>query len=497
MSRGRGRNGRRHRVVVQRTIQVQPAGDRRQYINLPAGGAANRGRHITISAQIGPVQAGTTVHWTLQPDQANRPNLGNAARGGLVAVGAAPATVPVAATTSVTDGTGVARIVLRLSGFGGDRFRVCAGFVLGERRARSGWFTAWRRLWYQLTHDAGRAVPSLAPMHAAYDRVEALVEQDGATVTYNAGWLNGVANYYPLQMVQPGAATNPVVPVIGTHNQGAFANLFVPGVNEKHQRKAHVIVIGAQYDPIAPRANRDPSFTFRGDVVASPCELVMARAVLNPSLRNPSWFVRGSFKLKSQWGGWRPLAIGDIQFPANRGAAAALPKARPRYIQVTLPLGPMDPPPTALAPYVVWLELVGVDGPYKGVSFGNGRTANVCTPENAAQFPSTVAHEIGHAVNQSPINDDVTWSTRHPGGFGLVKHPHAYHYRGGQGPHCHSVHNGGIDGPGATIWDGWSRVYDPNSGTCIMFHRSHAGCRNEFCSVCEPYLRAEPMTSLQ
>src|SRR5262245_28008691 len=101
-------------------------------------------------------------------------------------------------------------------------------------------------------------------------------------------------------MVAPGDATNPVVPDVGTHNQDAFANLFVAGVNEKQDRMAHVIVIGAQYDPIAPRANQDPSFTFRGDVVASPCELVMPRAVLNPSLRNPSWFVRGSFKLRSQ-----------------------------------------------------------------------------------------------------------------------------------------------------------------------------------------------------
>jgi hypothetical protein len=497
MPKRKGGTNRRHKVVVDRRVTiVSPTNPARRYVNLPPG-PPKRGRDVTVTAEVRPAQAGVTIHWTLEARPANRAGLADGVKAGLLAVGAPGGAVPAATLTSLTDAHGRTQVVLRLSLYGGDEFRAAAGFAANNLTTRSGWLTVWRRLWYQVTRDPVVAIPSLAPMEAAFKRVFVLIDRYGNEVPYIQFWLDGLStnhyNYYPLQMVQPGASVNLPVPVIGNFNKRTFAPLFAAdGGTERQGRKAHVIVVGAQYDL------NDEVFSFKGEVTANPCELRMPRAVLNPALdQGLSWFVQGWFKPSAQWGGWRTLAATDVLFPANRGAAATVPSHRPRYIQVQLPLLATDPVPSAAAPYVVSLRLIGANGPYKGESFGAGATMNVCSAEYSNGFPLTVAHEIGHAVNQSPIKDDRKWSAAHPAGFGLPNHPHAYRGRGGQGEHCHSVHNGGVDEPGVLIKTGlmtWE--YDGSSGTCIMFHKSHAGCRGEFCSVCEPYLRAEPMTQL-
>jgi hypothetical protein len=397
----------------------------------------------------------------------------------------------------MTAANGRATIVLRLSKYGGDRFRVTARLDGTELRATSPWVTVWRRLWYQLTHDPVLNVPTLDPVHDAYDQVYAEINRDNE-VQYNQAWLDarsaGTNNYYPRQMVQPGAGANPMVPVIGTHNQGQFAGRFVADAGtEREDVKAHVVAIGAQYD------RNDDVFDFQRAVDASPCDLRMPRSVLSPTIGKRgwvqalNWFVGGWFKLSTASGGflgvggaWRPLAATDIQFPPTRGAGQDR-SVRPVYLRVTLPLGPTDPVPAPGTTYDILLRLIGADGPYMGVSFGRGGTANVCSPEYN-WFANTVSHEIGHAVNMTPVDRDENGT--HPAGFGLADpHPRAYRGRGGQGPHCHSVG----DNPGVLV----NGEYDGNSGTCIMFHKAHVNCSGQFCTICQPYLRAEPMTRLK
>jgi len=503
MTRRGGGTGGRHRTTIKRTVRiVTPDQSDWQYINLRAGRARN-GRLATITAQLTPAKAGTTIHWELEEGPNNRPGLSNANKGGLIQVTDGPDTDPDDDAQSTTDGTGRARIVLKLSRYGGDRFKVHAGLQSDDMTTESGWLTVWRKLWYQLTRDPVINVPSLDSVKRAYRRVFVDLARAGSPVDYDQNWLDGVSpgtnNYYPLRMVQPGAAANSMVPVVGTHSQNEFRAHFAAETDAVREgRKAHVVVIGAQYD-------RDDSvFDFRQTISASPCELMMPRAVLSPTIGKRGyiyaldWFVAGWFKLSTASGGflgigseWRALAATDIQLLDNRGAGQDR-RDRPKYLQVTLPLLHTDPAPSPVNTYDVWLRLIGVDGPYMGVSFGAGSTANVCSAEYANMYPNTVAHEIGHAVNMTPV--DRGENPTHPAGFGLAQHAHAYQGKGGQGPHCHSVNNGAGDQPGVLQPNG---EYLGNSGTCIMFHKSHPGCLGVFCAVCEPYLRAEAMTSLR
>lgn len=492
--------GRAHVINTPTSIAITtPVGPAEQYVNLP-GNIAGGGRDVVVRAEVLPAGDNIRVDWQIDAGANNRPNLGNAVKGGLVPGRSAANVVPADTLRTTTDGDGRTEILLRLSRWGGDSFRVRATESSGGTVAHSAWMTVWRKIWYQLTEDPILNLPPLLPTTAAYANVFIRLEAAAAAaVTYDQGWLDGHAvgynNYYPRQMVQPGAAANPNIPVVGRHNQEWFKDLFVAVGPERQRRQAHVIAIGAQYHP------DDNVFEFSGEMTANPAELRMPKSVLSPALDQAvQWFVEGWYRPKALLPGeWQPLVAGDIAFPADRGVGQDR-LVRPRYIQVTLPLPQTDPPPSAGNPYEVKLRLIGAEGPYMGVSFRNGgTTANVYTPDYPF-FPMTVAHEIGHAARQAPIKDGIVWSSRHPDGFRLPKHPHAYYERGGQGPHCSSVWDAvnAVNNPGALVWTGWlTREYAGTSGTCIMFHKVHGGCRGDFCTVCHDYFRAETLEALE
>lgn len=131
--------------------RVEPARDRRWYVNLPQSDSGHAGRHVTLRARLTPPAAGTTVHFTLERGDDNKADLPTANRGGLVPTAAS--TAAVADTLEVqTDSSGVATCALRLSTYGGDRFRVSAGLAAecGEDDPKTGWVTVWRRLQYEV-----------------------------------------------------------------------------------------------------------------------------------------------------------------------------------------------------------------------------------------------------------------------------------------------------------------------------------------------------------
>jgi hypothetical protein len=495
------------RVLDASTVRVlTPTADRKQFINIPMNFAQQNeqyGRCVTITAELLPQRKGATVYWELHAQADNRQKLGDKVKGGLLQVGASQDTTPTDVATSQTDDKGLARIVLKLSAYGGDSFRVRAGVQAKQMTTESGWIEVWRKLWFQLTRDPVVAIPSLDPTKEAYSDVYMELEQEGPEVHYDQAWLDkkaaGTNNYYPLQMVQPGAANNASVPVVGAHNREHFKSLFVDNTGTpSEKRKVHLVVIGALYN------RNDATFEVEQQVTSSPCELVLEKAVLSPSIGKKEyvvmdldWFVAGWFKLSSASGGvfgraWRPLAKADIQLLPGRGANENR-TVRPRCLQVNLPLQPGDPLPSAGTPYDVMLRLVGAVGPFGGVSFGAGSTCLVCSKEVEDAFPFTVAHEFAHELNMVPIDEAEKES--HPNGFGLPKHAHAYRAKGGIGPHCHSVRDdSGIEQPGVLLNAGTPNAeYARDTGTCIMFHQASAASLGEFCMVCEPYLRAAPI----
>jgi hypothetical protein len=133
-------------VVVRRTtciIEVLPLADRKQYINLDHDAATlELGRDVTITAKVEPKRAGVEVYWFIDEPTANPLNRASLS---------ATAKAQLASAMTVTNADGIAEATLRLSLFGGDKFRVGAALAPLETPEKySGWLEVWRKLWFEI-----------------------------------------------------------------------------------------------------------------------------------------------------------------------------------------------------------------------------------------------------------------------------------------------------------------------------------------------------------
>jgi hypothetical protein len=133
-------------VVVRRTtciIEALPSADRKQYVNLDFDATKPElGRDVTINAKVWPKRQGVEVYWFIGEPTANPLN-----RTGLPPAKKAQLTN----TMTVTNANGIAEVTLRLSLYGGDKFRVGAALSPVETPEKyTGWLEVWRKLWYEV-----------------------------------------------------------------------------------------------------------------------------------------------------------------------------------------------------------------------------------------------------------------------------------------------------------------------------------------------------------
>jgi hypothetical protein len=133
-----------------RLVSIDPTGDRKAFVNLGSG--KEDGRFVRITAQVEPKTAGVAVYFfldqlgSLHPDEKE---LSDRTAGFSASVGAnAPVTVK-----ATTDKKGEARTTLRLSDYGGDRWKVLAS--LSEKKdstggLSTGTFEIWRKVFLEL-----------------------------------------------------------------------------------------------------------------------------------------------------------------------------------------------------------------------------------------------------------------------------------------------------------------------------------------------------------
>lgn len=138
-----GRKVKTHRR--NRKIQkIFPYKDYRQYVNMEQGkNRTHHGRKIYIWVKVNRRKAGIKVEWKLESPKganANRPpgKLTPDKRAFL------------SETQSKTNNKGVVKVTLNLSMYGGDKFRVGVRIAGSKKYKYSGWFSVWRKLYFDI-----------------------------------------------------------------------------------------------------------------------------------------------------------------------------------------------------------------------------------------------------------------------------------------------------------------------------------------------------------
>lgn len=348
-----------------------------------------------------------------------------------------------------TDATGLATLTnsLQVSRVAGDRFRIAA-FVLddvplGHWGTSKGYtrkplvsepIQVWTKLWYQLTHNDATKVPEPSLAVKAYEQVRSELVASSRKRFKKA---DAPANtYYPRWMLRPKKGDDEVA-VIGGHNKDVFMAMLDDDPNEP--RKAHVVVCDEQWDPGAPSG----VLTVTVPAGLSRFRVALPQNVLKPPLNG------GPLVTRSLWfqGVTQKQAITDdwVEIPKDRASTSE--------IEIVLPVGVAS---SAGNEITVHFEVETALGPYLGESDGVNILA-VYNPKEVADFSDTIAHEIGHSLNQTPRN----------GAQPLNAPDHPQQVDHGQGNHC-------------------------TDRACVMYESGpQSVASHRFCDVCRPYLIAE------
>lgn len=447
------------------------------------------GQDVTIGAKLSKPLQDVALHFCLSPHEDNR-KLGNWGVG-------MPATWPWKDITwalkrtdksdpkkllhlsATTDANGYAKKELKLSRFGGDKFR--PGAYLSEDPHLAKYVAAhadlkkkkpvqatddvqvWRKFWYQMTRAHGFAVPLPATAVAAYDKVKAVMKHD-QTREYTKATAPA-RTFYEKYIIAGGAATNDVA-VVGSHNKNAIAALLV--VKPEQPVKNHLIVCEYQYDEGGPTGLKQIEIT--AAAAGTEVELDMGDPIFDPPLQGGNMVVQLYWYRDSNPATTHNIPVGDASIPNPRQDAGGADSNS--IIAVKVPA--VAPPPAAGEKIYIVAQCENADGPYLGESFGE-HSLIVYDASDVADYNDTVAHEIGHGFNQTPRPG------KQPDPTHIPDHPNQADR--GQGNHCQE--DSGVDaGSGKTKYK------------CVMYDSGPMKWgQHEFCDVCHPYLLVEDMSS--
>jgi hypothetical protein len=392
---------------------------------------------------------------------------------------------------------------LRLSRFGGDKFRIgayltqdahLAKYIAGhdklEARAPALSDPAhpieiWRKVFAQITRNKKTNLPVRDKVKSLFER--SFIEyQEVTEVAYDESQVPGLIEH-PRWQFHPDGGDEPVVNV-GPHNIGKFKKLFNAPTAETTP-KLHLIISDEQWDPGESRlevielTSRRMSYKF---VNQSGNESV---AIVEPSLDGRPLVAPGSV-----WS-WTDKKGTDHEWQVTSKDIKIL-ETRKDYSEVSfsLPLrcgndclcgkksliivGPK-------APAWLGISMACAEGPFLGLS--GKPTARDCLINISDEevLKLTIAHELGHMLNMVRVdNAGGDPSIARDPYYGVPKHSNFYVKRGGQGRHCSH---------GATL-STTKRDEDGNAayrgnGTCVMF--GVVGSQKDFCARCHTDLLAQ------
>jgi hypothetical protein len=375
-----------------------------------------------------------------------------------------------------TNDKGYAKVDLKLSRFGGDKFRpACyiaedphlAKYVHGhadlEKRkpvlaAKA--INVWRRMWYQRVVVAGLTPREFTDAAGQYTRVKAEMKQ-ATDLTVLRATVNGYSPQaiYPKYMVQVNGGTNEILLVSDT-NKGQFFSGFTAAKDKPNM--IPILVCDAQWDPTKQESAR--SFS-KLRTSRFPLAVDVGKKVLSPPLQGAGLALlvsgkwRAAEKNGASWANDRngDLLATDIEIDPSRDSL--------QKIKVKLPSGVG----ATTAKTRVWLTnlVVHCANSYLGESFQK-RILAVYEPSNPEDFQNTIVHELGHAYSQVIQNDPAGGVT------GIPAHP-AQLDAAHQGNHCRVLVN-----------------------KCVMYDSGLPAGQsdNRYCDVCHAYLLVQDMKTI-
>ena len=395
-----------------------------------------------------------------------------------------------ATTTGQTDSQGWTGVVsFHVSVFGGDRFEIKAELAPGTPGAQGSapiktkaQYVVWRKFWYQLTHATGYNPPQPTSAEQAYTEVFGGMTKANVKTFSKTDLPANLQDRTFLKeyMVKQGGADGDVA-AIGAHNKEEFAKMLTS--EPDHPLKAHLIVCEYQCDPAAPSALGIFSLTANGQAITL-TKGSGGSIVSKPALKaGANLVVVGEWAtVQTPWTKGGDITDANIEIDSGRASTLSL--------KINLPAG--APAPSDATKVYVKLQ-VQTCASYLGESFGKGQILCVYRPSAAAgsqgsevDYNDTVAHELGHMWNQTPV------PAKQPNS--MNDHPLQYVGHGGQGPHCR---HGATVAAGAVNWqDKTQETPSPKAGDCIMYHSFSRACSHKFCVTCTPYLQLQDMSSM-
>lgn len=444
---------------VERTAATKDGANFKQYINLGKDfeGAGNRhpeyGREITCKARVKQKNgktdklAGVKVNFShKRTDGPNRSGAeiwsgadltGNQKEG----FGSAGGT---ATTSGQTDANGwTAQVLFFLSQYGGDQFEISAvldpvtpGATGASPVKTKAKYVVWRKFWYQMTSADGYNPPTPSKAEEAYAKVFAEMVKAGEKKFKKEDMPVGLRDRTILKeyMLKQGGA-NKDVAAIGAHNKNEFKKdpIYI-SEPDKYPIKAHLIICEYQCDPKTNAGN--PAYTGLGKFVLTKNgqEVTLPQGSGGPIVCKPGLREGTNLVITGEWSKklvpWlKGGDITDANIDIDPGRADTL------SVKIDLSRGGIGAPvPSSSQMVYVKLQLDTAED-FLGESFGKGQILCVYRPAAAAgtqgsaeDYNDTVAHELGHMWNQTPV------PTKQP--ESLKDHPLQYVGHGGTGSHC-------------------------------------------------------------
>lgn len=373
-----------------------------------------------------------------------------------------------------TDAHGAVKQELTLSRFGGDKFHPgvyidqdahLAKFVhghttLGVRKPflASHPIEVWRKFWAEIVLAEGVAFPGTVAAEGQYTLVKATMERapDIPVTRAKIDKMNPKA-IYPKYMVYINGGDDDAL-VVSDNNKAQF----FAGVKTAADKpvKIPILVCDAQWDPDGNSAAAADSAL----ATSFPIHLNVGKLVIDPPLQGGKLLKSGKWTAAEPdgAGGWQNVRTGNLN---DGDVYVAKTRTALRHVTVKAPAGVIP-----VAGTQIWIEdlvVGGAKGPYLGeYSSATKRILavyNQKSPDDIADFPNTIVHEIGHAFNQ----------IMHAQTEGIPAHPNQADR--GQGNHCQT-----------------------NTNKCVMYDSGPIpGSLNRYCDVCHPYLLLVDMQKLK
>lgn len=374
---------------------------------------------------------------------------------------------------SSTYGQGWTEVVrFYLSQYAGDSFKITVqadeegtGKYIGKVM-ETGFYTVWRRFWYQMTYWDGYVVNHPTDSAKEYKRLcaEMLVSDEVKYKKEDAP----SRTFYPEWMVSDGVGFGDVL-VIGTH-----ADWFHKKFKKEKNKlvKAHLIICRAYWWPQGVKSYKTKINTNPSQELSIPLG-DDTYGILKPSLK-------GKFIIN---GRWKSLAPTGQPGYGKKGSLTddniLIDSSRTNFncIKVQLPPGAPNP---STHPVEIKLTL-SYSSRWGGESSGS-RILIEYDSADLVTYNDVVIHEVGHSFNQTPAPEKQPKS--------LNKHPKWYVGHGGVGDHCFTDSTK-VNTPGKKE----KFVYE--NGTCNMFHQLNSNWKHKFCVTCEPYIRLQNMSKIK